>query len=123
MQNILSSLLKVTSVYAADVVGTITAPQTIVRKTTDTGPFLGVVIRFIIVIAGVWSLWQILTGGLGFITSNGDKAKVQESTQKILMAILGLAIIGASFILTAVVGRLLFGSSFNILSPTLQSVK
>ena len=123
MQNLIQNFLQISRVYAADVVGTITAPQTIVRKTTDTGPFLAVVIRFIIVIAGIWSLWQILTGGFGYITSNGDKAKVQESTQKILMAILGLSVIGASFILTAVVGKLLFGSSFNILSPTLQGVK
>ncbi len=110
-------------VRAQDVVGTIQAPQTIVKSIGDTGSFLSAIIRFITVLAGLWALWQFLTGGFAYISSSGDKAKVQQAMQQIMMAITGLAIIGASFILAAVIGRLLFGSSFNILSPTLQSVQ
>lgn len=106
-----------------DVVGTITGPGTIVQTPGQTGDFLTVIIRFIIVVAGIYALWQFLTGGFGYITSSGDKAKIQESTQKIMMAIMGLFVIGISFILAAVVGRLLFGKEFDILQPVLQTVK
>jgi|CXWL01.1.fsa_nt_gi hypothetical protein len=111
------------SAFAQDIVGPITAPNTIVRDISQTGSFISAIIRFITVIAGVWALWQFLTGGFAYISSSGDKAKVQQGMQQIMMAITGLAIIGASFIIAAVVGRILFGPSFNILSPTLQSVQ
>ena len=105
-----------------DVVGTLSAPQSVIQKPEQAGSFVSAIVSFIVVIAGVYALWQLLTGGLGYITSNGDKAKVQESSQKMLMAILGLFIIAASFIIAAVVSRLLFGSSSVIFSPVLKTV-
>lgn len=116
-------LLTTAPAMAQDIVGTIQAPQTVVRNISQTGNFISAIIRFITVLAGIWALWQFLTGGFAYISSSGDKAKVQQAMQQIMMAITGLAIIGASFILAAVIGRLLFGPNFNILSPTLQSVQ
>jgi len=107
---------------AGDFVGTINPPQTVISTVSQTGTFISVIVRFIVVIAGLYALWQFLTGGLGFITSGGDKGKIQQSTSQIMMAITGLAVIGASFILAAIIGRLLFGPTFNLLSPVLQSV-
>jgi len=125
----IKKLLKALPLYVAvvppsrnDVVGTLSAPQSVIEKPQQAGSFMSAIISFIVVIAGVYALWQLLTGGLGYVTSNGDKAKVQESTQKILMAILGLFVIGASFIIAAVVSRLLFGNSSVIFSPTLKTV-
>lgn len=111
------------TVYAQGVVGTLTAPESVVKAPSDAGKFMSAIVSFIVVVAGIYALWQLLTGGLGYITSNGDKAKVQESSQKMLMAILGLFIIAASFIIAAVVSRLLFGDSSVIFSPTLKTVK
>src|SRR3989338_2168731 len=104
-------LLSPSALYAQGVVGTLTAPESVVKAPSDAGKFMSAIISFIVVVAGVYALWQLLTGGLGYVTSNGDKAKVQESTQKMLMAILGLCVIGASFIIAAVVSKLLFGNS------------
>lgn len=115
-------LLFPSSVFADDVVGSLTAPESVVKAPSDAGKFMSAIISFIVVIAGVYALWQLLTGGLGYVTSNGDKAKVQESTQKMFMAILGLTVIGASFIIAAVVSKLLFGNSSVIFSPTLKTV-
>lgn len=110
------------SAYAQGVVGTLSAPESVVKAPSDAGKFMSAIVSFIVVVAGVYALWQLLTGGLGYVTSNGDKAKVQESTQKMLMAILGLCVIGASFIIAAVVSKLLFGNSSVIFSPTLKTV-
>lgn len=117
-------LFSALSVYAVDdVVGTINPPQTVISSIGQTGDFISAIVRFITVIAGLYALWQFITGGFGFITSGGDKGKIQTATQQIMMAITGLVVIGASFILASIIGRLLFGAGFNLLSPTLQSVQ
>ena len=88
---------------AQDIVGTIEAPGTIIQTPEQTGSFITAIVVFITVIAGLYALWQFITGGFGYISSSGDKAKVQQSTQQIMMAILGLAVIGASFILGSII--------------------
>ncbi len=111
-----------TSIAHAQVVGTINPPGTVITDVSQTGDFISVIVRFITVIAGLYAMWQFLSGGLGFITSSGDKGKLQQAQQQIMNAILGLAIIGASFILGAIIGRLLFGASFNLFAPELKTV-
>ena len=115
-------LLSPVVVFAQDIVGTIQPPDTVIRDVSQTGNFISVIVRFITVIAGLYAMWQFLTGGFGYITSGGDKARIQQSTQQIMMAVVGLAIIGASFILGAIIGRLLFGPGFNLFSPQLITV-
>lgn len=104
------------------IVGTITAPGTVISEIGQTSNFISVIVQFITIIAGLYALWQFVIGGFGYITSGGDKGKVQQSTQQIMMSILGLAVIGASFILADIVGRLLFGPDFNLLAPILKTV-
>ncbi len=121
----LSYFLFTTPILAQDtdsIVGKIEAPGTIVKDIGDTTNFISVIIQFITVIAGLYALWQLVTGGFGYITSGGDKSKIQQSTQQIMMSIMGLVIIGASFILADIVGRLLFGGDFHLLAPILKTV-
>lgn len=106
----------------AQVVGKIVPPGTIVKDATQTGTFISTIVKFIIVIAGIWSLWQFLTAGFAYITSNGEKGKVTEATNKITNALTGLVVIGASFILIAIVSQLLFGDYTYILNPKLQTL-
>jgi len=114
------SLIK--TVYAEDVVGTISIPGGIPSEVPKAGEFIGSIIRFLIIIAGLFSLWQFLSGGLGYISSGGDKNKIQEATNKITMSLVGLVIIAGSFIIIALAGQLLFGSFTAFLSPTFTSV-
>lgn len=109
-------------VYAADVVGIISPPAGVPSAITDTTTVISAVIRFVVVIAGIFSLWQFLTGGLAFITSSGDKGKLTEAQHKIQMSLVGLVIIAASFIIIAIVSQVLFGDFTAILIPKLQSV-
>lgn len=103
-----------------DIVGSIRAPQTIVSAPSDFGPFISVIIRFVIVVAGIYALWQFISGGLGYITSGGDKGKIKESQDKITMSVLGLVIIAVSFILISLLGQLIFKT--NLLNPTIQTL-
>lgn len=115
----------ITSVYAAstDVVGVIDVPAGVPSAVTSTTGIISALVRFIVVIAGIFSLWQFLTGGLGFITSGGDKGKLTEAQNKIQMSLIGLVIISASFIIIALVSQVLFGDFTAILIPKFQSVK
>jgi hypothetical protein len=105
-----------------DVVGTITVPPGIPSEVPKIGDFISTIFRFLIIIGGLFTLWQFLSGGLGYITSNGDKAKVQEAGQKITTAITGLIIMAASFVIIAIISMLLFGSFTAILIPSFTSV-
>lgn len=120
MNKLLEIIIK--PVLASDFVGNVTLPTGIPTATTSIGPFISTIIRFIIVIAGLFTLWQFLMGGLGMITGGADKGKIAEAQNKITMAITGLVIIAASFLIIGIVSQVLFGSFTAILIPQLQSV-
>lgn len=123
MLNTLSNLfIKKVEAADTDVIGTITLPSGIPSDIGKTGDFLSAIIRFYIIIAGLFTLWQFLSGGIGFITSNGDKTKISESTNKITMSLVGLVIIAASFVIIAIASQLLFGDFRAILIPKFKSV-
>ena len=105
-----------------EVVGTIALPTGIMTDIGKTGDYITVIIRFFIIIAGLFSLSQFLIGGFTYITSGGDKAKIQEAGQKITMSIIGLVVIAASFVIIAIVSQLLFGKFDIILNPVFKSV-
>jgi len=103
-------------------VGDIVPPTGIPADIVQTTPFLSTIIRFLIIIAGLFTLWQFLLGGLGMITAGGDKGKVAEAQNKITGAITGLIIITASFIIIGIVSQILFQDYMYILNPTLQVI-
>jgi|GEM_PF-868147 len=122
--NLIDPFVKTAYAAVDDVVGTIALPADIKipQEIAKTGDFLTIIIRFLIIIGGLFTLWQFLSGGLAYITSNGEKAKIQEAGQKITTAITGLIIMAASFVIIAIISMLLFGSFTTILVPTFQSV-
>ena len=122
LTNLTLPLIK--SAYAAtsDVVGVIALPTGIPSEVSKTGDFLTVIIRFFLILGGLFTLWQFLSGGLAYITSNGEKTKLQEAGHKITTAITGLVIMASSFVLIAIISQLLFGSFTAILIPKFTSV-
>lgn len=102
-----------------DVIGTI-SNLPVPTDVTKTSSFISVIIVAIYVIGGLFTLWQIIMGGFTYITAGGDKGKVQEAQNKIFMAITGLIIIGASFLIIGVISLILFGDFNAILNPGSQ---
>lgn len=120
--NILNYLIR--PVYAAtDIVGTIKLPSGVPSEVAKTGDFFSAIVRMLMVVGGIFTLWQFLSGGLEYITSGGEKAKITEASQKFTMSIIGLVAMTASFILIAIISQILFGSFTYILSPHLTPVK
>lgn len=123
MTNILIDLFVKTAFAADDVVGNIELPSGIPSEIGKTGDFVSAIIRFFIIVAGLFTLWQFLSGGFTMITAGGDKAKIQEASNKITMSIVGLLVIAASFIIIAIASQLLFGDFTAILIPKFKSVQ
>lgn len=112
------------SVFAAnnDIVGTLEAPAGIPAEVSSTNSLLRTVVIFLITLAGLYSFVQFILGGFGIITASGDSSKVETAQKQITNAIIGLVVIGASFILAAVIGKLIFNDPGFILNPKLQSI-
>jgi hypothetical protein len=119
MINIFSPLIK--NAYA-NVVGNIDLPTGIPKETIQTTEVISALVRFIVVVAGLFALWQLLTGGLAYISSGGDKGKLTEAQNKITMSLVGLVIIAASFLIIALISKILFGDFGAILAPKLKSI-
>ncbi len=70
------------------------------------------IVVFFVMLAVVISLLFLLYGGLKWITSSGDKTKVEEARNHIISALIGLiVVILAVFLLSVVLAA--FGIDFN----------
>lgn len=90
--------------------GSVPAPVGI-TSVTDNGlvNFGSAIIMLLVVIAGVYSLFNFVLAGIAMISSEGDPQKMEKARQKIFMSVLGLVVIAASFIMAALAGLILFG--------------
>lgn len=78
--------------------------------TNDQG--VSVIGKIISAVAGLFFLFSffltflyLLTGGVSWLTSGGDKAKLAEARDKITNAIIGLVIVAAAYAIFALVGQ------------------
>lgn len=62
------------------------------------------IIGLMTIAAVIWFVFQFILGGFGWITSGGDKAKLQEAHQRITNAFIGLLIVVAGWSILALVG-------------------
>lgn len=120
----LLSLLTPSTIHAAadDIVGVVTPPAGLANTVQETGSFISIAIVLIVIVAGLFTLWQLLSGGFDYITSSGDKTKIEQATHKITMAIVGIVIVAASFIIIAIAGAVFFGNPGAFLSPMLKTL-
>jgi hypothetical protein len=115
------------TIYAQDNPwGTVAPPDAFKDNIREGGGLLFVYInnfiKVIIVVAGMFVLFNFITAGYTFITSGGNPDKVEEAWTKIWHSFLGLAVIASSFILAGIAGQLLFDNptyflQFRIWTP------
>lgn len=65
------------------------------------------VIGVMTIAAAVWTLFQIIIGGISWITAGGDKSKLQTARDKITNALIGLIIVVAGWAILALAGQFL----------------
>jgi hypothetical protein len=78
-------------------------------------------VRFAIVMAGVYTLFNLIIAGYGYLSAGGDPKAIQKAQERIWRSFLGLAITAGSFVVAAIIGYLVFGAdNWNLLiNPTI----
>lgn len=84
----------------------------------DLGPtaFLNAVINLIIVLAGIFTILNFVLAGYGYLSAGGNPQKITDAGNKILQSLVGLIIVAASFIIAAIIGKVLFNNPTALLS-------
>jgi hypothetical protein len=80
---------------------------------------LGNFFKMIIVVAGLYALFNIVLAGIQFIGAGGDAKKVTAAWEKIYQTILGLFIAGASITIAALIGYIVFKDPTFLITPRL----
>lgn len=75
--------------------------------TNAIGMLIGNFIGAFIIFAFIVTVFYFLLGGFEWITSGGDKAKLQSARDKITNALIGMIIVGASWAIMTLVGGFL----------------
>ena len=65
------------------------------------GKFFSSLIGVLLVLGTIWAFFQLLLGAFNWISSSGDKAKLEAAQQKIIQAIIGLGLIFAAWAIFA----------------------
>lgn len=73
---------------------------------TDKNPIIWNVVNILIVIAAILSLFFLIWGGIKWITSGGDKTKVDEARKTLTAAIIGLIITLLAFFIITLIASL-----------------
>lgn len=72
------------------------------------------IIGVMTIAAAIWFMFQLLIGGIGWLSSGGEKAKLTEARDRITHAFIGLIIVVAAWGIIALTGQFLGG--FDILN-------
>lgn len=90
---------------------------------TPIGNIITFLVAFIVIVAVLAALFFIVLGAFQWITSGGDKTKVDAARNHIIAAIIGLVVIALSFVIINVVIQALgLGSLTNLRIPTLKEI-
>lgn len=64
---------------------------------SDIGVLINAVLSFVMVIAALLVFFYLIWGGIEWITSGGDKGKIDSARSKMFAAIIGLLIVASSY--------------------------
>jgi hypothetical protein len=107
------------SLAATDIFGTINPPSPIanIEGGAGIGRLLNTIFKSLIVVAGVYALFNLIFAGYAFMSAGDDAKKVAGAWAKIWQSLLGLAIAAGAFVLAAIFGQLIFHQWDFILNP------
>ena len=106
--------------------GPIQAPKGLSNFGSNPGAGLGrllnLILRVLIVGAGIYALINLVTAGYDFMSAGDDQKKIQGAWAKIWQTLLGLAFAAGAFVLAAIFGQLIFGRWDFILNPSIPTL-
>jgi hypothetical protein len=72
---------------------------------------IGTILTYLLIAGALVAIIFLIWGGIKWITSGGDKAKVESARNTIIGAIIGLIVVFASFLIINLVAKTLFNVS------------
>lgn len=87
-----------------------------VRALTDIAGIVSSVVGIMTIAAGIWFLIQVLVGGFNWMTSGGDKAKLEAARHRITDAFVGLIVVVAGWAILAI-AAMFFNVDFLLTRP------
>lgn len=82
---------------------------------TQFTEILSLIVGVITIIAGIWFIFLLLSGGIEWMSSGGDKGKLASARSKMFSGAIGLAIVVAALFIAEIFGSLI--GLPNILNP------
>lgn len=116
------------SFYLFQIFGTVDEPPGIVEFNASTPSGIGIVIfvsniiKLIMIIAGLFGLFNIISAGFTYLSSAGNAKATEQAMSQLNYSLIGLILIVTSFTITSIISYLLFGDASYILNPRLPSV-
>lgn len=86
------------------------------------GNVIAVIINILLVIAVVLAIFFLIWGGIQWILSGGDKAKVETARGHIIAAVIGLAVAFLAFFILQIVLRVFGINTENLQLPNVANV-
>lgn len=105
--------------------GTIEEPEALRNLggfSTGPGALLTLVVRLLVVIAGLYALINFVLAGYAFLAAGDDPKRIEGAWAKIWQSVVGLIVSAGSVLLAAIFGRLIFGEWTSILSVRLPTI-
>lgn len=101
--------------------GTIQKPSALADYGNQGGLiiFASNLVRLIVVVGGLVALFNIISAGFQYITSQGDPKATEKTLSTLTSSLLGLVLMIAAPAIAAIVGYVLFNNPAFILSPEL----
>ncbi|HLL60187.1 MAG TPA: hypothetical protein VK338_00570 [Candidatus Nitrosocosmicus sp.] len=84
--------------------------------------FLNLGLNLILIIAGLFTLFNFIIAGFKYMTAGGDSKKVSEAQNKIMFTVIGLGIIVAAPVIAGAIGFVVFGRWDAILNPCIKTI-
>jgi len=103
-----------------DIFGEIKSPTNVkqdLSNLANMGVLLNNILRLLIIVAGIYTLLNIILAGYQFIGASGDPKKIEVAWGKIWQSLIGLIIIVGSFALAALLSKIIFGDPKIIFNP------
>jgi hypothetical protein len=82
---------------------------------------LSIALRTLIVIAGIYALFNFIFAGYAYLSSAGDPKAAQNASSKITQSVIGLTVAAGAFVIAGIVGQILFQDPNALLQITIFS--